>query len=78
VDRGKPTTALDAITPRGCQDPFVLAIRRKSLVVGSRLGFRDYPVGLGIDRSLRLGGGLPSAESRVDRQLKSVAVFTHW
>jgi hypothetical protein len=71
------TTALDAITPRGCQDPFVLAILCESLVVGARLRVSGYLVSLVIDRSLRPGGGLPSAYSRVDRQRKSVAVFAH-
>jgi hypothetical protein len=77
LDRGEPASSLDAISPRGCQDAFGFAIRCNSLVVGTRLCIRDHLVGLGIDRSLRLGGRLPSADPRVDRQLKSVTVSTH-
>jgi hypothetical protein len=77
VDRGEPRAALDAISASGRLHPFGFAIHCKSLVVGSRLCIRDHLVGLGIDRSLCLGGRLPRADSRVDRQLKSMTVLTH-
>lgn len=77
LDRREPAAALDAVSARSCLHPFVLAIRRKPLVVGARLCIRDNLVGLHVDRSLRLGGRLPSADSRVDWQLKSVTVSTH-
>lgn len=70
-------TTLDAISPRGCLYPFVLAIGCEPLVVGARLCICDSLVGVDIDRSLRLGGRLPSADSRVDWQLKSVTFSIH-
>jgi hypothetical protein len=77
LDCGESAAALDAISARGRPHPFVLAIRCKPLVVGTRPCIRDNLVGLDIDRSLRFGGGLPSADSRIDGQLKSVTVSTH-
>ncbi len=77
LDRGEQPARLDAISARGCLHPFVLAIGCKPLFVGTRLGIRDSLVSLDVGRSLRLGCPLPSADSRVDRQLKSVTVSTH-
>jgi hypothetical protein len=77
VDRGAAATSLDAISTRGRLHPFGFTIRYASLVVSACFSIRDNLVGLGSDRSLRLGGRLPCADSRVDRQLKAVTVSTH-
>ena len=68
---------LNAVSPGGSLHPFVLTISCTSLVVGTYRGVCDGLIGFSADRLLRLASRLPSADSRVDWQLKSVTVSTH-